>query len=94
MSSKDGHPSLVVQQSEANYDVCYPDIGITCLPLLVSQMNVERFAGESKVMQKLAADLAANEQLMKQRQAEAMQNAYQARANDVNAAYGRMPNYA
>ena len=57
-------------------------------------MNVERFAGESKTMQKLAADLAANEQLMRQRQAEAMQNAYQQRANDVNAAYGRMPNYA
>ena len=57
-------------------------------------MNVERFAGESKTMQKLAQDLAANEQLMRQRQAEAMQNAYQQRANDVNAAYGRMPNYA
>ena len=42
----------------------------------------------------LLQDLAANEQLMRQRQAEAMQNAYQQRANDVNAAYGRMPNYA
>ena len=51
-------------------------------------MNVERFAGESKAMQKMAADLAANEQMMRQRQAEAMQNAYQQRANDVNAAYG------
>ena len=83
-----------MQQLEANFDVCYPDIDITCLPLLVPQMNVERFAGESKTMQKLAQDLAANEQLMRQRQAEAMQNAYQQRANDVNAAYGRMPNYA
>ena len=54
-------------------------------------MNVERFAGENPILQKMAMDYQANEQLMRQRQSEAMQQAYQARANDVNAAYGRVP---
>ena len=54
-------------------------------------MNVERFAGDNPILQKMAMDYQTNEQLMKQRQAEAMQQAYQARANDVAAAYGRIP---
>ena len=54
-------------------------------------MNIERFAGENPIMLKMAADLQQNEATMRQRQNEAMQQAYQARANDVAAAYGRMP---
>ena len=48
-------------------------------------MNIERFAGENKIMQKMAADVAANEPLMRRNQSEAMQNAYQQRARDVSA---------
>ena len=48
-------------------------------------MNVERFAGDSKIMQKMAADIAANDALMRRNQSEAMQNAYQQRARDVSA---------
>ena len=52
-------------------------------------MNVQRFAGESKTFQKFAAEMQQNEQLMKQRQNEAMQNAYEQRARDVAATQGR-----
>ena len=38
-------------------------------------MNIERFAGDSKIMQKMAADMAANDALMRRNQREAMQNA-------------------
>lgn len=48
-------------------------------------MNVQRFAGESKTFQKFAAEMQQNDQLMKQRQNEAMQNAYEQRARDVRA---------
>ena len=48
-------------------------------------MNVERFAGDSKIMQKMAADMASNDALMRRNQSEAMQNAYQQRARDVSA---------
>ena len=48
-------------------------------------MNVERFAGDSKIMQKMAADMASNDALMRRNQSEAMQNAYQQRARDVAA---------
>ena len=51
-------------------------------------MNIERFAGENPIMLKMAADLQQNEATMRQRQNEAMQQAYQARANDVAAAEG------
>jgi hypothetical protein len=54
-------------------------------------MNVERFAGENPIMMKLAADLQQNEATMRQRQNEAMQQAYQAKANDIGAAYGQIP---
>ena len=48
-------------------------------------MNVERFAGENPIMLKMAEEMRTNDARMKQRQAEAMQNAYQARARDVAA---------
>ena len=48
-------------------------------------MNVERFAGDSKVMQQMALQMDANQQMMRQKQAEAMQNAYEQRARDVAA---------
>ena len=48
-------------------------------------MNVERFAGDNKIMQLFAQQVDANNALMKQRQAEAMENAYKARARDVAA---------
>ena len=48
-------------------------------------MNVERFAGDNKIMQMFAQQIAANDATMKQRQNEALQNAYQARARDVAA---------
>ena len=48
-------------------------------------MNVERFAGENPIMLKMAEAMRTNDARMKQRQAEAMQNAYQARARDVAA---------
>ena len=48
-------------------------------------MNVERFAGENPIMLKMAEQMRTNDARMKQRQAEAMQNAYQARARDVAA---------
>ena len=48
-------------------------------------MNVERFAGDSQIMQQMAMQMGENEQLMRRRQAEAMQNAYEARARDVSA---------
>ena len=48
-------------------------------------MNVERFAGENPIMQKMAQQMLSNEQLMRRRQSEAMQNAYQQRSRDVAA---------
>ena len=48
-------------------------------------MNVERFAGDNEIFQKFAQQAAANEQTMRRRQSEAMQNAYEQRARDVAA---------
>ena len=48
-------------------------------------MNVERFAGENKIMKQMAVAMAENDQLMRRRQSEAMQNAYEQRARDVAA---------
>ena len=48
-------------------------------------MNIERFAGDSRIMQKMAADMASNDALMRRNQSEAMQNAYQQRARDISA---------
>jgi len=48
-------------------------------------MNIARFAGDNKIMQKMAADMAANEALMRRNQSEAMQNAYLARSRDIAA---------
>ena len=48
-------------------------------------MNVERFAGDNKIMQRMAETMKANEAMMRQRQNEAMANAYEQRARDVQA---------
>ena len=48
-------------------------------------MNIQRFAGDNPIMQKMAQQVDANNQLMYRRQSEAMQNAYEQRARDVRA---------
>ena len=48
-------------------------------------MNIERFAGDSRVMQQMAQLMKSNEATMRQRQNEAMANAYEQRARDVSA---------
>ena len=48
-------------------------------------MNVERFAGDNEIFKLFAQATADNAATMKQRQAEAMQNAYEQRARDVRA---------
>ena len=48
-------------------------------------MNVQRFAGDNEIMQMFAQQIDANNAVMKQRQSEAMNNAYQQRARDVAA---------
>ena len=48
-------------------------------------MNVERFAGQNPIMQRMAEKMRANEGTMRQRQNEALANAYQQRARDVAA---------
>lgn len=48
-------------------------------------MNVERFAGDNAIIQKMAIDMQQNDALMRRRQSEALQNAYQQRARDVAA---------
>ena len=48
-------------------------------------MNVSRFAGDNNILKKMAADLQQGEALMRRRQSEAMQNAYEQRARDVRA---------
>ena len=48
-------------------------------------MNIQRFAGDNPIMQRMAEKMQANEGTMRQRQNEALANAYQARARDVAA---------
>ena len=48
-------------------------------------MNIDRFAGDNRIMQMLSRQLQANEATMRQRQNEAMANAYEQRARDVRA---------
>lgn len=48
-------------------------------------MNIERFAGENDILRKMAVDMQANDALMRRNQSEAMSNAYQQRARDVQA---------
>ena len=48
-------------------------------------MNIQRFAGDNPIMQKMAQQVDANNQLMYRRQSESMQNAYEQRARDVRA---------
>ncbi len=48
-------------------------------------MNIQRFAGDNPIMQKMAQQVDTNNQLMQRRQAESMQNAYEQRARDVRA---------
>ena len=56
-------------------------------------MNVHRFAGDNPIFQKFAEQTAVNEQLMRRRQAEAMQNAQLQRQRDVQAAQGIVPTF-
>jgi len=48
-------------------------------------MNIERFAGDNAIMQRMALQMQANDSLMQQRQSEALNYAYQQRARDVSA---------
>jgi hypothetical protein len=48
-------------------------------------MIIQRFAGDNKVFQQFAQQMAANDTLMAKRQSEALQNAYEQRARDVAA---------
>ena len=48
-------------------------------------MNIERFAGDNPIMQRMAQQMQSNDQLMRRRQSEAMQNAYDQRSRDVAA---------
>ena len=48
-------------------------------------MNIQRFAGDNPIMERMAQQVEANNNLMRQRQSEAMQNAYEQRARDVRA---------
>ena len=56
-------------------------------------MNVHRFAGDNPIFQKFAEQTAVNEQLMRRRQAEAMQNAQLQRQRDVQATQGIVPTF-
>ena len=82
-----------MQPLEVNFErirrVCYPCTTNSLVSIQGSRMNVQRFAGENATFQKFAAEMQKNEQLMKQRQNEAMQNAYEQRARDVAATQGR-----
>ena len=64
---------------------CYLDNADAAVSLEGTRMNVQRFAGESPIFQKFAEQMAQNDALMRQRQSETMQNAYQQRARDVAA---------
>ena len=48
-------------------------------------MNIERFAGDNPIMQQMSQLMQANTATMRQRQNEAMANAYEQRARDVQA---------
>ena len=48
-------------------------------------MNIERFAGDNEIMQLFATQIQANDAVMRQRQQESMNNAYEQRARDVRA---------
>ena len=48
-------------------------------------MNIERFAGDNPIMQQMSNLMQSNEAKMRQRQNEALANAYEARARDVRA---------
>ncbi len=52
--------------------------------VLPEMMKVERFAGDNAVFQKFSEDMARNQQLMKTRQSESIENAYQQRARAVS----------
>ena len=53
-------------------------------------MNVERFAGENKILQKMNAQLQQNEQRMKAQQAQSLQIAERQTQRDVAAAFGKV----
>ena len=48
-------------------------------------MNIQRFAGDNPIMERMSQQVEANNNLMRRRQAEAIQNAYEQRARDVRA---------
>lgn len=48
-------------------------------------MNIERFAGDNAIMQRMSQLMQSNEATMRQRQNEALANAYEQRARDVAA---------
>ena len=48
-------------------------------------MNIERFAGDNPIMQRMSQLMQSNEATMRQRQNEALANAYEQRARDVSA---------
>ena len=51
--------------------------------------QVERFAGDSPIMQEMALLMQANDNLMRRRQSESLNYAYEARARDVAATGAR-----
>ena len=53
-------------------------------------MNVERFAGENEILQKMSAQLQQNEQRMRAQQAQSMQIAERQKERDVAAAFGKV----
>ena len=48
-------------------------------------MNILRFAGDNPILQRFAEKMDVNAQLMRTRQGEALNNAYEQRARDVQA---------
>ena len=48
-------------------------------------MNVARFAGENKIFQKMAEQMAANDQAMKRQQQQTLAAVYEQRARDIAA---------
>ena len=53
-------------------------------------MNIERFAGENEILQKMNAQLQQNEQRMQAQQAQAMQISERQTQRDVAAAFGKV----
>jgi len=52
-------------------------------------MNIERFAGNNRIMQEMSRTLQRNEELMKARQDEAQEIIARQTQRDIEAVYGR-----